>query len=676
MTRSVKQFNSRTETGEPIPLAEIAVVISGGAVANIYANPTGGVPLVQPLIADATGFVRFYVEPGLYDITSTDPILFSFITHTNVEIGTSRESLIDDNQHAKPYSPLNKSPAVDVTYDNSTSLLTAMDAQAAIDEVNADKINSTQLIAELIADLSQAYTFKTVALMQASLIVFPVGKKLFWQGYYVESDGGYNWGIVKAGAGIEDGGSEFDLADGKHVDANLKGEVLNALKFGAKGVGVAFDDHLALQTGINYAINNGLQFYAPAGRYYVTQSLVIKRPSGEYRADSFIMKGDGSGNIFLGYTLCDGTVIFTDANIVVLSYPESILNGFNHLNVSHMRLQQTNVAATSPVINLGITTGYSHFSYMDVKQDGLGHGIVLSKSYLTEFSRMNVANSDFVDASAATVRTGIGIYAKSQTNGGLLTLRKITARGWLDGYLLGDDVFQTLSAKMDQCECSTVTNGITIGAAAFGTTMDTCFFEGVFGDCIIDKGQKTTVSNSFFNSYFDRAINATNTNNFGGLYFGNTIFLSADNQIGIDIYADGDALGHSKVVRDNYIYFITSGGSDVGVNGVKLTGSNPSINIESNTFRPRREWVGGAGTVKFNNASTGVLTGSFPVTDALNEFNLLSNVLVAPAQGTTLTEANVVGGVLTLGAGSYFIVNFSVPTNVTSLNVGGKMQGR
>ena len=86
----------------------------------------------------------------------------------------------------------------------------------------------------LINDLSQAYTFKTVALMQASLIVFPVGKKIFWQGYHAESDGGSNWGLVKAGAGINDGGSEFTLADGRHVAANLKGQRISANKFGAQ----------------------------------------------------------------------------------------------------------------------------------------------------------------------------------------------------------------------------------------------------------------------------------------------------------------------------------------------------------------------------------------------------------------------------------------------------------
>jgi hypothetical protein len=122
----------------------------------------------------------------------------------------------------------------------------------------ADDINSFNT--SIINDLSQAFTFKTVALMQSSLIEFPVGKKIFWQGYYTASDGGSNWGIVQASTGIEDGGSQFDLADGQHVAANLKGAKISVLKFGAKGNDPTFDDAPFMNKLYTYIQSTGWTF--------------------------------------------------------------------------------------------------------------------------------------------------------------------------------------------------------------------------------------------------------------------------------------------------------------------------------------------------------------------------------------------------------------------------------
>jgi len=74
----------------------------------------------------------------------------------------------------------------------------------------------------LINDLSQAYEFATVALMKASLVVFPAGKTISW-GYYASGDDGSNSGVVKSGAHTEDLGSIFTLADGQYVEARDSG---------------------------------------------------------------------------------------------------------------------------------------------------------------------------------------------------------------------------------------------------------------------------------------------------------------------------------------------------------------------------------------------------------------------------------------------------------------------
>ena len=70
----------------------------------------------------------------------------------------------------------------------------------------------------------------------------PDGTKVSWMGYYAQSDGGSNWGIVKSGIHTEDGGSIFSLGATKYVEANLKGSKVSVLKFGAKGNDPLFDD--------------------------------------------------------------------------------------------------------------------------------------------------------------------------------------------------------------------------------------------------------------------------------------------------------------------------------------------------------------------------------------------------------------------------------------------------
>ncbi|MBW0280719.1 hypothetical protein B4O99_14455 [Shewanella xiamenensis] len=60
--------------------------------------------------------------------------------------------------------------------------------------------------------------------------------KVFWRGYYAESDGGSNWGIVKQGVPpyADDGGSIFVINNNYYIKANLKGKRVNVKKFGAR----------------------------------------------------------------------------------------------------------------------------------------------------------------------------------------------------------------------------------------------------------------------------------------------------------------------------------------------------------------------------------------------------------------------------------------------------------
>lgn len=83
--------------------------------------------------------------------------------------------------------------------------------------------------------------YPTVAAMLAEAAQLAVGVKVEWRGYYTESDGGGNWGIVKSGAHTDDGGSIFSVGANTYVEANLKGKSTYFKKFGVVGDGVEDD---------------------------------------------------------------------------------------------------------------------------------------------------------------------------------------------------------------------------------------------------------------------------------------------------------------------------------------------------------------------------------------------------------------------------------------------------
>jgi hypothetical protein len=172
---------------------------------------------------------------------------------------------------------------------------------------------------------------------------------------------------------------------------------------------------------------------------------------------------------------------------------------------------------------------------------------------------------------------------------------------------------------------------------------------------------------------FAKGIESTDAT-FGNQYIGNEILLNESNSIGIDLYTAGDAVGQQKVVRNNLIYFMNDGQSIANVVGIRLTGANPLAIVADNTFRPRRKWTGGAGTIKVDDRTTGVNTGVVPLTDTLHEFPLYSNIGLSLAYGGFLNQANIVSGVLDIGAGSQFDVACSVPATVTSIQFNSKSE--
>lgn len=157
---------------------------------------------------------------------------------------------------------------------------------------------------DTIQKLSIPYVFDTVADMTSSTIVFPVGKRIEWSGYYAKSDGGGNWGIVNSGSHTDDGGSIFTLTNGDYVESSLHGDI-SILKFGARDrfTGVNnFDNTDRIQALFDYldtaymtvnyqsmSAGGGIVF-VPSGEYLTTRTL--------YMGSSTLLYGTGAGSKF------------------------------------------------------------------------------------------------------------------------------------------------------------------------------------------------------------------------------------------------------------------------------------------------------------------------------------------------------------------------------------------
>lgn len=89
---------------------------------------------------------------------------------------------------------------------------------------NADALTSISAVAE-IAGLPALF-----------------GARVRWDGYFIASDGGGNWGIIKSGAHVEDKGRIFSISPNVYVEANIKPSIsTNSKKFGLVGDGVTDD---------------------------------------------------------------------------------------------------------------------------------------------------------------------------------------------------------------------------------------------------------------------------------------------------------------------------------------------------------------------------------------------------------------------------------------------------
>lgn len=107
----------------------------------------------------------------------------------------------------------------------------------------------------------------------------PEFTRISWQGYYAQSDGGSNWGVLRFGNHTEDGAYIFSIDANTYIEANIKCKRFNIRKAGAKEP--SFDNKLVF----NAIASLNLNIYVPKGDFGTSGRHTFSRS----------MVGDGSG---------------------------------------------------------------------------------------------------------------------------------------------------------------------------------------------------------------------------------------------------------------------------------------------------------------------------------------------------------------------------------------------
>lgn len=170
-------------------------------------------------------------------------------------------------------------PEIEAIHNTVTDPSTNQGFTDAIGEKNSARYS--ELSFENITNLKNQITNGGAVVNLSS---YPEGTKISWMGYYSRSDGGSNWGRLRFGAHVEDGGSIFSIDANTYIESNLKGNRMSVLKWGVRN-----DYDPDTDTG-----DNSQTQLASAVAYRDRGILVI--PEGDYKIDTLTIANKNAGN--------------------------------------------------------------------------------------------------------------------------------------------------------------------------------------------------------------------------------------------------------------------------------------------------------------------------------------------------------------------------------------------
>lgn len=427
----------------------------------------------------------------------------------------------------------------------------------------------------------------------------------------------------------------------------------------------ALDLTTAIQTAMDEAYAEGVRLIAPEGAAKVS-SLEIEVPDSPYedRGRAWTFEGAGAPQPFVQYP--DGGTLFIADNTAgpVLRYKQNRATptASGNIQVKGIRFEQRNASSTHPVVLWDGISEEACFSYNTILQFGTGDGLKVEYHAKGNIEHNFVMYGGYF--TSTTSSAGIGFNIPSAADGGMLTVKKNSARRWAWGYVHGDGTNDSSGALFEQNECSDCTNGIWNKAGCSSATFFKTYTEGITGTCIKDDGVMTTIYGGMHYLGFTIGIDASTTSNYGTTIEGNYLETAGPGCTLIKIGSGGP----SKNVVNNHLLFSTSGGSVINVIGIEIVGADPRINIQNNAFDPRGAWVGGSGTIKVLNSATGTAVGSVPITDGSDiEYTKYIMAGIAYQQNANaLTSADVDGSnVMTIPQSN--VINLAEPTTATTV---------
>jgi hypothetical protein len=411
-----------------------------------------------------------------------------------------------------------------------------------------------------------------------------------------------------------------------------------------------------LQTALDEAWATNRDLYIPAGLYPVTGLTLPGNADSRHKA--FKVIGQGTGEIFVrpeSVLFNGGTILKSETDAPILEYtPDVEDTGSGNVEICYIRFEGD---STTPVVQLGSFFIQSEFHHNAIYQAGTGNGFESQFTNTAVIHHNYCLNRDWNPDVPVMSRTGIGFYIWNTHDAGLTDLHNNTSRGFRTGYKLGDgSETRIFSPKISHCECSVNYDGIVLTQSIQGALIEHNYLEGGDGGTgLLDLGRYNKFNSNFVFSGYANCLDGSNAGT-GASYCSNTLVVGERPSTTAVQLTDGCEF------RGNSIVFNGSGESIANVIGVVITGASPRIaGLGDNDFDPSGAWVGGAGTTKILDLSTGGGIIGFSLGAQGNDaMPLVSRGGISYYRGNTLGDASISSTTLNLPDGrSYFPCSFT-----------------